>query len=127
MKKPLVLVLCGGRSAERLVSLVSARCVAASLSPRRFRVRLVHLGLDGSWVEVPPARLRAEDPKALLSDPAAVRRLRGNARRLDPWRLLTSLGEKDCVFPVLHGPLGEDGTLQGMLEFAGTAYVGCGV
>ena len=46
---------------------------------------------------------------------------------MDPWSLLISLGEKDCVFPVLHGPMGEDGTLQGMLELAGAAYVGCGV
>lgn len=127
MKKPLVLVLCGGKSAERLVSLVSARCVAASLSPKRFRTRLVHIGLDGSWAEVPVSRLSREEPKDLLTDPAAVRRLRAGARRLDPWRTLTSLGDKDCVFPVLHGPMGEDGTLQGMLELAGAAYVGCGV
>jgi D-alanine-D-alanine ligase len=114
-------------SAERLVSLVSARCVAASLSPKRFRTRLVHIALDGSWAEVPTARLRREEPQALLTDPAAVRRLRAGARRLDPWSLLTSLDEKDCVFPVLHGPMGEDGTLQGMLELSGAAYVGCGV
>jgi len=127
VSRPLVLVLCGGRSAERLVSLVSARCVVDSLDPGRSRTRLVHLGLDGSWVEVPPARLRALEPKALLRDPEAARRLRAGGKRLDPWRLLTSLDWKDCVFPVLHGPMGEDGTLQGMLELAGAAYVGCGV
>lgn len=127
MKRPLVLVLCGGRSAERLVSLVSARCVASSLPAERFRTRLVHIGMDGSWAEVPAAQLLREEPKALLGDPAAVRRLRRGARRLDPWGLLTSLGAKDCVFPVLHGPMGEDGTLQGMLELSGAAYVGCGV
>ncbi|OGR98121.1 MAG: hypothetical protein A2V88_06130 [Elusimicrobia bacterium RBG_16_66_12] len=127
MKRPLVLVLCGGRSAERLVSLVSARCVAASLPAERFRARLVHLGLDGSWASVPTARLLREEPRALLCDPSAVRRLRAGAPRLDPWRLLTSLGDDDCVFPVLHGPMGEDGTLQGMLELSGAAYVGCGV
>ncbi|MEK7383167.1 MAG: D-alanine--D-alanine ligase family protein [Elusimicrobiota bacterium] len=127
MARNLVLVLCGGMSAERLVSLVSARCVVASLPAKRFRTRLVHLGRDGSWVSIPTARLLHEEPQALLGDPSAVRRLRAGARRLDPWSLLTSLGEKDCVFPVLHGPMGEDGTLQGMLEFSGAAYVGCGV
>lgn len=127
MNKPLILVLCGGRSAERLVSLASARCVVTSLSPAKFRTRLVHIGTDGSWVEVPSARLLREQPQALLADPAAVPRLRSGCRRLDPWRTLTALGEEDCVFPVLHGPMGEDGTLQGMLELAGAAYVGCGV
>lgn len=127
MSRPLVLVLCGGRSAERLVSLASARCVALSLPAGRFRVRLVHLGLDGSWAEIPTRRLFQETPEALLGDPAAVSRLRAGARRVNPWGLLSSLGRRDCVFPVLHGPLGEDGTLQGLLELAGAAYVGCGV
>ncbi|MDE2489641.1 MAG: D-alanine--D-alanine ligase [Elusimicrobia bacterium] len=127
MSRPVVAVLCGGRSAERLVSLVSARCVVDSLSPRRFRVRLVHLGLDGSWAEVAPRRLLAETPEALLAGGAALRRLRAGARRLDPWTLTRSLGRGGCVFPVLHGPLGEDGTLQGLLELSGTPYVGCGV
>lgn len=127
MRKPTVLVLCGGHSAERLVSLVSARCVVASLPPARFSARLIHIGLDGSWAEVSASRLTREEPKAILGEPDAVRRLRIGARRVAPWKLLTSLGEKDCVFPVLHGPMGEDGTLQGMLELAGAAYVGCGV
>jgi D-alanine-D-alanine ligase len=127
MTRPVVVVLCGGRSAERLVSLVSARCVVAHLSPARFRTRLVHLGLDGSWAEVSPARLLAESPESLHAGGAALRRLRAGARALDPWTLLSSLRPEDCVFPVLHGPLGEDGTLQGLLEMSGAAYVGCGV
>ncbi len=127
MSRPFVVVLCGGRSAERLVSLVSARCVVAHLPPARFRVRLVHIGADGSWAEVAPRRLLAESPAALHAGGAAVRRLRAGAEPLNPWTLLSSLGAQDCAFPVLHGPLGEDGTLQGLLEMAGAAYVGCGV
>ncbi len=127
MTRPTVVVLCGGRSSERRVSMVSAQCVAASLDPRRWRVRLAHIAADGSWALVAPARLLAETAAALHSDPAAEVRLRRGAKAVDPWRLLTALGENDCVFPVLHGPMGEDGTLQGMLELAGVAYVGCGV
>lgn len=125
--RPSVVVLCGGRSAERFVSLVSAQCVVAHLDPRRFRARLIHLGIDGSWAEVRPESLLAETPEALHASPAALRRLRAGARKVNPWTLLTSLRAEDCVFPVLHGPMGEDGTLQGMLELAGAAYVGCGV
>lgn len=127
MKRPTVVVVCGGRSAERLVSMVSAQCVVASLDPRRFKVRLVHVGVEGDWREVPAADLMREKAADLHASPAALRRVRARGRRRDPWALLTSLGADDCVFPVLHGPMGEDGTLQGMLELARVAYVGCGV
>ena len=127
MKKSTVVVLCGGKSAERLVSLVSAQCVVAHLDPRRFRVRLVHIGVDNSWAEVAPKRLLAEKPADLHRGAAALTRLRKGGKRVDPWRLLSSLGKRDCVFPVLHGPMGEDGTIQGLLELTGCAYVGCGV
>lgn len=127
MSKPVVLVLCGGRSAERLVSLVSARCVVTNLSTKKFAVRLVHVGVDNTWVEVPPERLIAAEPKKLLAGPAAERGLRAGGKRLDPWKTLVALRKQDCVFPVIHGPYGEDGTLQGLLELTGVAYVGCGV
>jgi D-alanine-D-alanine ligase len=127
VSRPSVVVLCGGRSAERLVSLVSAQCVVANVDPKRYRVRLVHIGADGSWAEVRPALLLAETPEAFHTSPAALRRLRAGARPRNPWTLFNSLGPADCVFPVLHGPMGEDGTLQGLLELAGAAYVGCGV
>lgn len=123
--KSTVLVLCGGKSAERLVSLVSAQCVVANL--KKFKVRLVHIDEDNSWAEVAPAKLLREKPADLHRGGPALTRLRAGARRVDPWKLLTSLGRKDCVFPVLHGPMGEDGTIQGLLELTGCAYVGCGV
>ncbi|MBI5247251.1 MAG: D-alanine--D-alanine ligase [Elusimicrobia bacterium] len=124
--KPTVLVLCGGKSAERLVSLVSAQCVVAHV-PRKFRVRLVHIGADGGWAEVAAAKLLRERPADLHRGGAALTRLRAGSRRVDPWKLLNSLGRRDCVFPVLHGPMGEDGTIQGLMELTGVAYVGCGV
>lgn len=127
MKRSTVVVLCGGRSAERFVSTVSAQCVLANLDPRRYRARLVHIGVDGSWLEIPPKRLLAETARDLHAGEAAVRRLRAGGKRLNPWTLLTSLRDGDCAFPVLHGPMGEDGTLQGLLELSGAAYAGCGV
>ncbi|MBI4060179.1 MAG: D-alanine--D-alanine ligase [Elusimicrobia bacterium] len=127
MRRATIVVLCGGKSAERLVSLVSARCVASSLDVRRFRVNLIHIGVDNSWAEIAPDRLLGETPERLHRGGAALARLRKKSKRVDPWRLLTSLDAGDCVFPVLHGPMGEDGTMQGLLELTGAAYVGCGV
>lgn len=127
MSRPTVLVLCGGRSAERLVSLASARCVVMNLSASRYATRLVHIGVDGSWVEAPFRRLVDADPKRLIADPSSEKKLRAGGRRLDPWKALTALASRDCVFPVIHGPYGEDGTLQGLLELIGVPYVGCGV
>jgi D-alanine-D-alanine ligase len=126
-RRPTVVALCGGRSSERLVSLVSAQCVVANLDARRFHTRLVHIDADGQWAEIRPAALLAEEAAALHSSPLALSRVRRGAKPLNPWSLLSSLQAGDCVFPVLHGPLGEDGTLQGLLEFAGVPYVGCGV
>jgi D-alanine-D-alanine ligase len=127
VKRATVLVLCGGKSAERFVSLVSAQCVVASLDPRQFRPRLIHIDVDGSWAELDPRRLLRESSQALHAGSAALKRLRAGAKTLNPWSLLKSLAPDDCVFPVLHGPMGEDGTLQGMLEMAEVAYAGCGV
>lgn len=125
--KPTVLVLCGGKSAERLVSLVSAQCVVANLDTRRFKVRLVHIDTSNEWMEIASGRLLAETPAALHRGGAVISRLRRGGRGVNPWKLLTALGRRDCVFPVLHGPMGEDGTMQGLLELTGAAYVGCGV
>jgi len=127
MAQATVIVLCGGKSAERLVSLVSAQCVVANLDARRFRTRLIHIGTENEWIEVSPKRLLAETPADLHRGGAALARLRKGGRKVDPWRLLTRLSRHDCVFPVLHGPMGEDGTMQGLLELTGAAYVGCGI
>jgi D-alanine-D-alanine ligase len=127
MKRATVVVLCGGRSAERFVSTVSAQCVVANLDPRKYRARLIHVGVDETWGEIPAARLLAMTAQELHSGEAAARRLRAGAKIHNPWTLLKSLKDGDVVFPVLHGPMGEDGTLQGLLELAGVPYVGCGV
>ena len=123
-----VAVLFGGRSDEHEVSLMSARSVLAHLDPERYEVFPVGITRQGAWLFGPQAREALErgdtaglTPVCLPPDPT----------RRGLWRwddgVLTHLAEVDVVFPVLHGPWGEDGTLQGLLELAGVAYVGAGV
>lgn len=104
----------GGRSSEREVSLSSARSVVEGLDPGRYEVREIEIGADGAW-QLPAAEARAPLGKGGDALPVPV------AGSVEP------LGELDVVFPVLHGPFGEDGTVQGLLELAGVAYVGAGV
>jgi D-alanine-D-alanine ligase len=114
-----VAVLMGGRSSEHEVSLASARSVAAALDPERYDVREIEIDRDGRW-ELAQARqadlaLEGErEREAGLPVPA-------NGAPPEPFSGI------DVVFPVLHGPFGEDGTVQGLLELAGVAYVGAGV
>jgi D-alanine-D-alanine ligase len=119
-----VAVLAGGRSSEHEISLASARSVADGLDPERYEVREIEIGRDGRWAlgegsqaELPAGATEAGLPIPTESDlpiPAEGR----------PPGLL---GDVDVVFPVLHGPFGEDGTVQGLLELADVAYVGAGV
>jgi D-alanine-D-alanine ligase len=106
----------GGRSSERDVSLRSGRSVVEGLDPERYDVREIEIGGDGRW-HLPPVPARAELPGGGGALPVPVPSVGG----VEP------LGEVDVVFPVLHGPFGEDGTVQGLLELAGVAYVGAGV
>ncbi|MBI4425071.1 MAG: D-alanine--D-alanine ligase [Elusimicrobia bacterium] len=119
-----LLVLCGGRSAERDVSCVSAAAVLRNLEPR-FSPVLVWIAPDGRWhlQDRPGPFARSPEPSRFpfRRRPAALELGTG---------ALVCAGRRlrvDAVFPVLHGPLGEDGTLQGHLELAGLPYVGCDV
>ena len=107
-----VAVLLGGRSSEHDVSLASARSVIDALDPERYETIAVEIGRDGRW-ELGTGDVGARTPAETLPMPAA--------------RVPATLGEVDVVFPVLHGPFGEDGTVQGLLELAGVPYVGAGV
>ena len=106
----------GGRSSEREISLESARSVVEGLDPDRYDVSEIEIGADGRW-ELPraPGRRELGETRGSLPVPVA-----GNGE-VEP------LGGFDVVFPVLHGPFGEDGTVQGLLELADVAYVGSGV
>jgi D-alanine-D-alanine ligase len=115
MPRPLrVAVLQGGRSSEHEVSLNSARSVAQGLDPARYEVRTIEIGRDGKWqLQRAPQGELGGRKESKLPVPANG--------RIEP------LDGVDVVFPVLHGPFGEDGTVQGFLELAGVAYVGAGV
>ena len=114
-----VLVLCGGRSAEHEVSLLSATSILSYLDPNKYRVSVIGIKKDGSVYD--SQRLR---DSLLLPEDRSFDFLDGGH-----WlcQLAEMQGAVDVVFPVLHGPFGEDGTVQGALEVLGIPYVGAGV
>lgn len=121
--KTRVAVLFGGQSAEHEVSCVSASHVAAALDPDRYEVVPIGITKTGEWVLPDPAA-PGQGPFQAKGRPIAVFGPFGGPR---PHDAAASGLEFDVVFPVLHGPFGEDGTIQGMLELAGCPYVGSGV
>jgi D-alanine-D-alanine ligase len=132
MGKIRVGVLFGGRSGEHEISLISARSVMRVMDPEKYEVVPIGITKDGRWLASgdPMAALaqgdeRLSNPAALLGDPAH----RGivSLEKLEPYLAHALLARLDVVFPVLHGPYGEDGTVQGLLDLAGIPYVGAGV
>jgi D-alanine-D-alanine ligase len=123
---PPVVVLLGGPSAEHDVSIVSGTAIADTLAAAGLEVRQVLIGLDGTWWWLPADHRRNGRPQAAYDHPdelAADGPLRVGAA-------LDRLAARDpapVVFIALHGPFGEDGTLQALLEAAGLAYTGAGV
>jgi D-alanine-D-alanine ligase len=113
-----VAVLAGGRSSEHDVSLASGASVRAALDPERYDVVPITIGRGGGW-ELPSAERAALHPGA--ERPIVPARVDG-AGLPEPAPL-----DVDVVLPVLHGPFGEDGTVQGLCELLGAAYVGAGV
>jgi D-alanine-D-alanine ligase len=110
-KRVRVAVLLGGRSSEHEISLASARSVLEALDPERYETVTVEIGRDGRW------------ELGTGSDGGSV----AETLPVPTAKVPATLGEVDVVFPVLHGPFGEDGTVQGLLELAGVPYVGAGV
>jgi D-alanine-D-alanine ligase len=120
-----VLVLFGGQSGEHDVSLRSAQTVIGALDPERYTVRQVGITREGGWIASgdPMAALTATSPLFQIGDGQA-----GTEEvHAEPGLPMLVRDSVDVVFPVLHGPMGEDGTIQGMLELAGIPYVGSGV
>jgi len=123
-------VVFGGRSGEHEVSLRSARSVMHALDPARYEVVPIGITKDGRWFAGDVEALVAgpTQPATLLPEPsdAALMALeRAGAGSASTG--LSVITQLDVVFPVLHGPYGEDGTVQGLLELAGVPYVGAGV
>jgi D-alanine-D-alanine ligase len=113
-----IAVLTGGRSSEHEIALASARSVIESLDPGRYETVAVEIGRDGRW-QLPRA---AQGELARNGGVSATELV-----PLSTGRVPEALGDVDVVFPVLHGPFGEDGTVQGLLELADVPYVGAGV
>jgi D-alanine-D-alanine ligase len=131
-----VAVVFGGRSDEHAISCVSAGSILRNLDPQRFEVIPVGITPDGSWLlsDASPATLAIIDgqlPKVTGTSGTALALTADPRRRGQLLSLGRGAGEilaaVDVVFPVLHGPYGEDGTIQGLLELAGVPYVGAGV
>src|SRR5688572_10528690 len=135
-RKPRVAVVFGGRSSEHAISCVTAGSVLKAIDRDKYDVVPVGIATDGRWVleSGDTERLQITGPDTLPAvdgDRAAVTLAR-DAEATDlvvhePTQPPHTLGEVDVVFPLLHGPWGEDGTIQGMLEMAGVRYVGAGV
>ncbi len=124
--RPPVVVLFGGPSAEHDVSIVSGTAIAEALADAGLEVTPVLVDLDGRWWWLPGGHRRAGRPGAAYDDPTAL----GAAGPLEPGAALDRLAAarpRPVVFIALHGPWGEDGTVQALLETAGVAYTGSAV
>ena len=132
MKKLRVAVLYGGRSGEHEVSLQSAASVINYLDRDRFEIVPVAIDKQGRWHLNDISLLEGKKSLPVFKDAPKVV-LPPNPSESDDGSALVRLGENgeargiDVVFPVMHGPLCEDGTIQGLLELADLPYVGCGV
>ena len=123
---PPIVVLLGGPSAEHDVSIVSGTAIADALLDAGRDVRQVLIDLDGRWWWLPPGHRRAGRPQADYDDPAALggEGPLGVGAALDR---LAGLRPPPVVFIALHGPFGEDGTVQALLETARLPYSGAGI
>ncbi len=133
--RPRVAIVFGGRSSEHAVSCSTAASVLAAIDRDRYDVVPIGIARDGRWVLV------ADDPEPLRLAPGHEPEVDGSGHHvlvpqgtqersltvLEPGEPPRELGEVDVVFPLLHGPFGEDGTIQGLLELADVRYVGSGV
>ncbi len=124
--RPPVVVLLGGPSAEHDVSIVSGTAIAESLIGEGHQVGQVFIDLDGAWWWLPDEHRRDRRPASDYDDPAAL----GGEGPISAGQALDRLASAQpapIVVIALHGPFGEDGTVQAMLEAAGLAYTGSGV
>ncbi len=133
--KPRVAVVFGGRSSEHGISCVTAGSVLAAIDREKYDVVPVGIATDGRWVlesgDTSRLAISGSTLPEVDGDRAGVALLRDQEATdlvvADASTVPEVIGAVDVVFPLLHGPWGEDGTIQGMLEMAGVRYVGAGV
>ena len=126
MERIHLVVLFGGQSAEHDVSCVTAAHVLRAVDPARYRVTPIGISTEGHWALAEGAQ------EALAAGPGALPgRLDPTGASITPSAAMADVGHEahdvTVVLPLLHGPMGEDGTVQGLLELADVAYVGAGV
>lgn len=130
MKKIRVGLIFGGRSAEHEVSLMSARSVLGAINKEKYDVTLIGITRSGRWLAGgdPLAALEApgQERANVATEPNAALEVHAASSK-SVQHLPDEMGGLDVIFPLLHGPYGEDGTVQGLLELADLAYVGSGV
>ncbi len=138
-QKPRVAVVFGGRSSEHAVSVVTAGAVLSAIDREKYDVLPIGITAEGRWALTAddPARMVITDRKlpsvaelAETAEGAVQLPVDPTSREVvysEPGSVPKALGGVDVVFPVLHGPYGEDGTIQGLLELSGVPYVGSGV
>ncbi|MFI9730705.1 D-alanine--D-alanine ligase family protein [Streptomyces sp. NPDC052092] len=138
-RKPRVAVVFGGRSSEHGISVVTAGAVLKAIDRTKYDVLPIGITQDGRWaltadepdrMAITERRTPSVDQLAESAEGAVVLPVDPADREVvysEPGSVPKALGEVDVVFPVLHGPYGEDGTLQGLLELSGIPYVGSGV
>ncbi|MFG3309735.1 D-alanine--D-alanine ligase family protein [Streptomyces wuyuanensis] len=139
LRKPRVAVVFGGRSSEHAISVVTAGAVLRAIDRTKYDVLPIGITADGRWaltadepdrMAIADRRLPSVADLAESTEGGVVLSVDPANREVvysEPGSVPKALGEVDVVFPVLHGPYGEDGTLQGLLELAGIPYVGAGV
>lgn len=138
-RKPRVAVVFGGRSSEHAISVVTAGAVLKAIDRTKYEVLPIGITTDGRWAltaDAPERMAIADRSLPNVSDLAeseqggvvlSVDPANREVVHTEPGSVPKVLGEVDVVFPMLHGPYGEDGTLQGLLELSGVPYVGAGV
>jgi D-alanine-D-alanine ligase len=133
-RKIRVLLVFGGRSGEHAISAATAAGILKAINRDKYDVVPVGLAQNGEWVLAAdePSRWEITDghlPQVHQTGQEVLPLAAGHTtvRVLEPGQVPREIGEVDVVFPVLHGPYGEDGTIQGMLELADVRYVGAGV
>jgi len=124
-KTPIAVVF-GGPSAEHDVSIVSGTAIAESLIASGYPVEQWCIELDGAWWRLPPGHHRAGRPQSAYDDPSTLG-AEGPAGAAAALELLAGHAVPPLVFIALHGPFGEDGTVQALCESAGLVYTGAGV
>ncbi|GGP00847.1 D-alanine--D-alanine ligase [Nonomuraea glycinis] len=132
MSKPRVAVVFGGRNSEHAVSLMGAGSVLDAIDRSKYEVIPIGIAQDGRWVLAASGQrfaIESGELPVVDSSGAALALPTGSGSLVayDPGSIPVELGSVDVVFPVMHGPFAEDGTIQGLLELAGVRYVGSGV